>query len=106
MAFGGIHENDEAELCKLLLEIVVAGCRGSLISRIEQSELDPCERLPFEENLTAARCLKNCFTDEALTVGRVVLDFTLPDGGVAIPSMRWSIGTRRPTTHPFFSAMA
>lgn len=68
--------------------------------------LDPREKLPFEANLAAARCLKNCFTDEALTVGRVVLDFTLPDGGVAIPSMRWSIGTRRPTTHPFFSAMA
>ena len=68
--------------------------------------LDPRERLPFDANLAAARCLKNCFTDEALTVGRVVLDFTLPAGGAAIPSMRWSIGTGRPTTHPFFRAMA
>jgi energy-coupling factor transporter ATP-binding protein EcfA2 len=68
--------------------------------------LDPREKLPFDANLAAARCLKNCFTDEALTVGRVVLDFTLPDGADAIPSMRWSIGGKRPTNHPFFHAMA
>jgi energy-coupling factor transporter ATP-binding protein EcfA2 len=67
---------------------------------------DRSEKLPFDANLGDPRCLKNCFTDEALTVGRVVVDFTLPDGGVAIPSMRWNIGGRRPTDHPFFRTMA
>ena len=67
---------------------------------------DSTEKLPFDANLGAARCLKNCFTDVALTAGRVVLDFTVPDTGVAIPSMQWNIGGARPTSHPFFRPMA
>jgi energy-coupling factor transporter ATP-binding protein EcfA2 len=67
---------------------------------------DRSERLPFDANLAGPRCLKNFFTDEALTVGRVVVDFTLPDGGAAIPSMRWNIGGARPINHPFFRSMA
>ena len=67
---------------------------------------DSSEKLPFDANLDAVRCLKNCFTDVALTAGRVVLDFTVPVTGPAIPSMQWSIGSVRPTSHPFFRPMA
>jgi energy-coupling factor transporter ATP-binding protein EcfA2 len=67
---------------------------------------DSSEKLAFDANLGAARCLKNCFTDVALTAGRVVLDFTVPDTGAAIPSMQWNIGGARPTSHPFFRPMA
>src|SRR5690348_7314053 len=89
--------------------LLVYGENGSGKSTIFEALfqlLDLRERLPFDANLAGARCLKNCFTDEALTVGRVVLDFTLADGSVAIPSMRWEVGSRRPTNHPFFRAMA
>jgi energy-coupling factor transporter ATP-binding protein EcfA2 len=68
--------------------------------------LDSSEKLAFDNDLDNPRCLKNCFTDEALAVGRVVLNFSVHGRGVAVPSMEWNIRGSRPTNHLFYRTMA
>lgn len=60
----------------------------------------------FDNKLENVRCLKNRFTDEKATDGRICLTFEPDKTGKSADEMSWQINADRPKSHPLFISMA